>query len=134
MQKISIIGSLGRDAEQKEINGKTFIIFSLAEKGSRNQETTWYNVLYRTDRDALLNYLKSGQMIYAEGRLSAKTYQAKDGSWKVDLTIFANELQLCGGKAENNAPAAAPSVPRNSASAPSAPAAEAKEEDEDLPF
>lgn len=95
-----IIGNLGRDAEVKTINDKQYMSFSVASTEKRNNEecTTWVSVLYPY-QEALLPYLKKGQQVFVSGRMSAKLFQNQN-SFGIDISVFANTLQLCGAKRE----------------------------------
>ena len=97
---LSAIGHLGADAEVKTINEKEYITFRIASTEKRNgqEETTWLSVLTSTN-DNLLPYLRKGQQVFVSGRLSAKIYQSQQ-SFGIDLSVFAQTLQLCGGKRE----------------------------------
>ena len=95
-----IIGNLGRDAEVKAINDKQYMSFSVASTEKRNNEecTTWVSVLYPY-QEALLPYLNKGQQVFVSGRMSAKLFQNQN-SFGIDISVFANTLQLCGAKRE----------------------------------
>lgn len=103
----SIIGNLGKDAETKNINGKDYLSFSVAstEKQGEQEQTTWVSVL-ASNNPNLLPYLKKGQQVFVSGKLKASIYQNQN-SFGIDLSVFAQTLQLCGGKKEetsNQAP------------------------------
>ena len=99
---LSILGNLGRDAEVKTINDKQYLSFSVASTEKRNNEeqTTWISVLYPY-QEALVPFLKKGQQVYVSGRLKAGIYQNQQ-SFGIDLSVFAQTLQLCGGKREES--------------------------------
>ena len=102
MQIINLIGHIGRDAETKHIGERDYISFSVActEKRNNEESTTWYSVLY-PHQEALLPFLKKGQQVYVSGRLKAGIYQNQQ-SFGIDLSVFAQTLQLCGGKREES--------------------------------
>ena len=110
MQKISIIGNVGKDAEFKTINNRTYVTFVVGESEGKDAPTTWYNILNRTDSDKLCQYIKKGAKVFVEGKLSAKVYNGKDGA-KVDLSILARDINIVqfvkdGEPAEQAAPTA----------------------------
>lgn len=116
MQKISIIGNVGKDAEFKTINNRSYITLTVGENEGRDQQTTWYNILYRTESDKLCQWLKKGAKLFIEGRLSAKVYNSASNGPKVDLSILARDIAIVqfakdGEQTGNAAPAAAPSNP-----------------------
>ena len=141
MIQVQILGNLGRDAEVKTINDKQYLSFSVASTEKRNNEdvTTWVSVLYPY-QESLLPYLKKGQQVFVSGRLKAGIYQNQN-SFGIDLSVFANVLQLCGGKKEESTtPASSPAGSTVSGGSPvgnqepTPPFPPEEEKDQDLPF
>jgi len=134
----TIIGNLGRDAEIKTINDKQYLSFSVAstEKNGEQETTTWVSVL-ASNNPNLLPFLRKGQQVFVQGRLKAGIYQSNN-SFGIDLSVFAQTLQLCGGKKEDPAPvssspSAVPSSPAPAGSPSVTPPAQEEPKD-DLPF
>ena len=100
MQIINLIGHIGRDAEAKHIGERDYLSFSVACTERRNNEesTSWFSILYPY-QETLAPYLKKGQQVFVSGRLKAGIYQNQQ-SVGIDLSVFAQTLQLCGGKKE----------------------------------
>ena len=96
MIQITITGNLGADAERKQINDRMYIAFRMAVKG-RKDTTTWVSVLYR-DSDKLLQYLKKGQSVLIIGEPSFNLYTNKEQRTALDVSVFANTLELTGAK------------------------------------
>lgn len=116
MQIVQLIGHIGRDAETKHIGERDYLSFSVActEKRNNEESTSWYSILYPL-QESIAPYLKKGQQVYVMGRLSAKIFQSNN-SFGIDLSVFAQTLQLCGGKKEEaTAPAASPAGQTNAA-------------------
>jgi single stranded DNA-binding protein len=116
MQIVQLIGHIGRDAETKHIGERDYLSFSVActEKRNNEEQTSWYSILYPL-QESIAPYLKKGQQVYVMGRLSAKIFQSNN-SFGIDLSVFAQTLQLCGGKKEEaTAPAASPAGQTNQA-------------------
>ena len=83
MFKAIIIGNLGRDAEEREYNGKRFLSFTVAvtEKDKENQEhTQWINVT--TPQLGLKEYLKKG--IGLVGSWSQSPFYQAESSYPED--------------------------------------------------
>lgn len=104
MIKLQIVGNLGKDCIVKEVNGKTVINFSVAHTerykdstGNQKERTTWVECSYWSDRTAVSNYLKKGQMVYAEGTPEADAYLNKDNQAAATLRMRVISLQLLGG-------------------------------------
>lgn len=79
MLELTLIGNLGKDAEQKEINGRPVMTFNVAhsEKGADGQErTTWVSCIrnIKDGNNALLQYLKKGTRVYLRGKVYTKIY------------------------------------------------------------
>ena len=104
MIKLQIVGNLGKDCIMKEINGKNVINFSVAHterfkdaQGNQKERTTWVECAYWTDRTALSQYLKKGQMVYAEGSPEADAYMNKENQAAATLRMRVQNIQLLGG-------------------------------------
>jgi single-strand DNA-binding protein len=104
MIKLQIVGNLGKDCIVKEINGKNVINFSVAHterfkdaQGNQKERTTWVECAYWVERTTVSQYLKKGQMVYAEGAPEADPYTNKDGQAAATLRMRVQSLQLLGG-------------------------------------
>ena len=98
MNKIIVIGNLGRDPEMRYTpNGQGVTSFSIASNhrytttaGEQREETEWFNVNAWGRLAELCNqYLTKGRQVYVEGRLSSRSYQGQDGQLR-----FVNEIRL----------------------------------------
>ena len=106
VNKVILIGNLGRDAETKFTpSGISVTKFSVAtsrrwkdqQSGEWKEESNWSDVvLWRGENVA--NYLLKGKQVYVEGRLQTRSYDDKDGKkvWKTD--VIADEVILLGGR------------------------------------
>lgn len=113
MKQLTIIGNIGADAQLKTMtDGTQFSTFNVAV--SSGQTTEWMGVLMRF-RPKLHQYLVKGQMVYVSGFPSFSIYNNK-----VDITINADHLELCGSPKTSPADGAAIA---HSAAAPLASAA-----------
>lgn len=104
MIKLQVIGNLGADCIQKEINGKTVINFNVAHsekfkdaQGNLKERTTWVNCAYWTDKTAIAQYLTKGKTVYAEGSPEADPYTNKEGQPAATLRMRVQNIQLLGG-------------------------------------
>ncbi len=107
MIKLQIVGNLGKDCIIKEVNGKNVINFSVAHterykdaQGNQKERTTWVECAYWTDRTAVGQYLKKGQMVYAEGSPEADPYLNKENQPAATLRMRVQSLQLLGSSKE----------------------------------
>ena len=146
MIKLQVIGNLGADCIQKEINGKTVINFNVAHsekykdaQGNQKEKTTWVNCAYWTDKTAVAQYLTKGKTVYAEGAPEVDAYMNKDNQAAATLRMRVLNLQLLGssnagegGGYSQSASSSAP--PAQSAPAPSSVASAMSDAADDLPF
>jgi single-strand DNA-binding protein len=118
MNKIIVIGNLGRDPELRYTpTGQMVASFSVATNrryktasGEQREETEWFNCMaYGKLAETCNAYLSKGQQVYAEGRLTSRTYQTRDGQTRHSNDITVREIQILGGKG-----AAAPVPPIDS--------------------
>jgi single-strand DNA-binding protein len=108
MIKLQIIGHLGTDCTTNEVNGKTVINFSVAHsekykdaQGNLVDKTTWVRCAYWTDKTGIVQYLKKGQLIYAEGTPEVESYLNKDNQTTASLKMRVFQVQLLGSKSDN---------------------------------
>lgn len=109
MMNLEVIGNLGSDAEVRNENGKTFVLFSVAhtdsytrEDGSRVENTTWVNCILNGDGGNLVKYLKRGTQVFVRGRQSLRVYSsAKDRCMKAGVDVNVREIELVGGKTDD---------------------------------
>jgi single-strand DNA-binding protein len=112
VNKVLLIGNLGRDAETKYTpSGAPVTRFSVAttrswkdqQTNEWKEETNWTNVvLWRQEN--LANYLTKGKQVYVEGRLQTRSYDDKDGKKVYSTEVVADEVILLGGRGEGGAP------------------------------
>ncbi len=153
VNKVIIIGNLGRDPEVRYLSSGTAVC-SLAvattrswkdkASGEKKEETEWHQVsLFDRLAEIAGEYLKKGRPVYIEGRLKTEKWQDKDGNDRYSTKIYADSLQLLGGREEGSgdggqrAPAPAP-APRQAAAPRPAPAPKSTggfdDMDDDIPF
>jgi single-strand DNA-binding protein len=128
VNKVILVGNLGRDAETKfTASGAAVTRFSVAttrswkdqQTNEWKDETTWTNVtVWRQEN--LANYLTKGKQVYVEGRLQTRSYDDKDGKKVYATDVIADEIILLGGRGDSAGfdPAAAPGAGRSSSAPP----------------
>lgn len=102
---MQIIGNLGKDAIVQMHGSEVVINFSVAHtdrykdgNGIVVQKATWISCSWWTDRQAIVQYLKKGQMVWIEGVPEAKLWKdKKSGEPKAFLNMRVLGLQLVGG-------------------------------------
>ena len=108
VNKVTLIGHLGRDAETAYTASQTAVTkFSVAtnrrwkdqQSGEWKEETNWTNVvLWRGENVA--PYLTKGKQIFVEGRLQTRSYDDKDGKKVWTTEVVAEDVILLGGRGE----------------------------------
>ncbi|MEE3248549.1 MAG: single-stranded DNA-binding protein, partial [Chloroflexota bacterium] len=67
--------------------------------GEQREETEWFNVSAWGKLGETCNqYLTKGQQVYIEGRMSSRTYEGRDGTTRVSIDVFLNDVQFLGGR------------------------------------
>ncbi len=103
MNKIMLIGNLGRDPEMSYTpNGIAVTKFSLAVNrvtksttGERQEETEWFNIVaWRQLAETCNNYLRKGNKVFIEGRLSMRKYTDREGVQRTSIEVQANDMEM----------------------------------------
>ncbi len=108
VNKAILIGNLGRDPEVRYLpSGQAKASFTVAtsesytdRQGAKQDRTDWHNiVVWGKQAELCGQYLKKGRQVYIEGRISNRSYEAKDGTGKRYVTeIVALRVQFLGGR------------------------------------
>ena len=101
LNKIQIIGNLGRDPEMRytpQGNNVTSFSVAVTRRWDDKEETTWFNVSAWGRLAEICNqYLTKGKQVYIEGRIHPQqTYTDRDGITRASLKITANEVVMLG--------------------------------------
>lgn len=127
MNKIILIGNLTRDPELRSVNtmnGPVSVCdFTIAvnRRGNRNQQqqqggdADFFRITaWRQLGEICSKYLAKGRKVFVSGAVSARTYQANDGSTRVSLEVTADDVEFLTSRAEAEAMGSssyAPAVP-----------------------
>ena len=128
MNKIILIGNLTRDPELRTTpNGITVCNFDIAvnDRRGRNQQngqqeqTQYFRItVWRQLGETCQRYLAKGRKVYVSGPLTARTYQANDGTTRVSLEVTADDVEFLSSR--NDDQAGGYTAPAASAPAPMA--------------
>ena len=129
VNKVTLLGNLGKDPEVKFLpSGQAVANFSIAttdrvkDKASDQwqERTEWHNITaYGRTAEIVRDYVKKGNKLYIEGRLTTRSWDDKETNKKVYRTeIVINDLVLLSGRGEG-AGEGAPSGGYARSSAPS---------------
>jgi single-strand DNA-binding protein len=104
MMKMILNGSVGNDAEVKQVGSRTAINFSIAvsmdykdSEGKKVEKTEWVRaVIWKSEQQntAISDYLKKGKRILVEGVPSSESYKGKDGELHSQLHINVKDIEF----------------------------------------
>ncbi len=103
MNKIMLIGNLGRDPEMNYTpDGTAVTRFSLAVNrytkaatGERQEDTEWFNIVaWRQLAETCSRFLKKGQKVFIEGRLTTRKYTDRNGIERMAIDVIASDLEM----------------------------------------
>lgn len=100
LNKIMLIGNLGKDAETRfTTNNVSVTKFTLAtthsykgRDGDWVNETTWHNITAFNLSDYFKDNLKKGRKFYIEGRLTKREYTDKEGIKRYSTDVNADRM------------------------------------------
>ncbi len=105
LNKVMLIGRLGKDPEVRYTsNGDAVADLSLAtsEKfksanGQATERTEWHKlIVWRQTAEFAKQYLKKGQLVYAEGKITTRKWQDKEGNNRYNTEIQVRTLTALG--------------------------------------
>ena len=130
MNKIILIGNLTRDPELKTTpNGYSVCEFTIAvnDRNARRQQNGQESAQFfrisawRQLGENCQRYLAKGRKVFVSGPLTARTYQANDGTTRVSLEVQADDVEFLSSRNDDNmaggyapAPAAPAPMAQNS--------------------
>ena len=88
LNKVMLIGNIGKDPETKNFDNGSIVNFSLAtnesykdKNGDRVDQTEWHNI--KVSIPSLVKvaqeYLKKGMKIYLEGKIKTRSWESDQG-------------------------------------------------------
>lgn len=100
MIKLQLIGYLGKDAIQREVNDKTVLRFRVAhterfrnQQGVQQEKTTWVDCAL-WERENLAPYLLQGTQVYVEGFPTVDVFSNRAGETVGQLQLKVMNIQL----------------------------------------
>lgn len=109
LNKVMLIGNVGRDPEVRYLDGNgangagtKVATFTLAtseryrdRSGEQRENTEWHNIVaWRQSADIAEKYVRKGTQLFIEGRLRTRSYTGQDGVKKYTTEITVDNLQL----------------------------------------
>lgn len=118
LNKVMLIGNLGRDPEVRMAGESKIANFSIAitekykdKQGNTQDKTEWVNIVFwGRQAEICEQYLKKGSPVYVEGKLETQSWNDKQsGETKFKTVVRGVVLQMLGGRDNShNSPVAAP--------------------------
>ena len=107
VNKVQIIGTLGRDPEMKYLpSGSAVVTVSVAtdesytdkQSGQKVEKTEWHRLTgFGKVAEIIGQYLKKGSKAYFEGKLRTNEYE-KDGIKRYSTEIVINDMMMLDGR------------------------------------
>lgn len=110
VNKVQIIGTLGRDPEMKYLpSGSAVVTVSVAtdesyndkNSGQKVEKTEWHRMTaFGKLAEIIGQYLKKGSKAYFEGKLRTNEYE-KDGIKRYSTEIVVNDMMMLDGRQDD---------------------------------
>ena len=119
VNKAIIVGNLGQDPDTRYMpsgSAVTNISIATSEKwkdkqtGEPRERTEWHKVsMFGRLAEIAAEYLRKGSQVYIEGKLRTRKWD-KDGQTHYTTEIIADQMQMLGGKQNQQQPSTAPAT------------------------
>lgn len=109
LNKVTLIGNLGKDPEVSRVGDTKRATFSLAttesyidKAGNKNDNTEWHNiVVWGNLAEISEKWLKKGSPIYLEGKIKTRSYE-DNGIKKYITEIRGENVIMLGSKRQDD--------------------------------
>ena len=106
INKVILIGNVGKDPEIKKFGDTTAAKFPLAtteryknKDGETVDTTEWHRVVVFGNLAGIVErYVKKGKMLYIEGKIRTSSWEDTSGEKRYSTEIIADKLQMLGKK------------------------------------
>lgn len=108
VNKVILLGNVGKDPQIRDGNGQKFATFSLAttEKSYTKRDgtvmperTEWHSIVANGNIVQVIErYVKAGTKLYIEGKLRTRKYTARDNTERQVTEVYVDSMELLGGK------------------------------------
>lgn len=126
VNRVFLLGQVGRDPEVKEIGGAKYATFSLAtsesykdKNGERQTNTEWHTIVcWRNTAEVVERYVTKGMQLFVEGQLRTRSWEDSEGKKRYVTEIVAKEVQFVGKKESSEQKQSQPTYQNNYGSTP----------------
>jgi len=102
MNKVILIGRVGKDPEVKEAAGSKVARLSLAttdyfknSAGEKKEITDWHSIVcWKGLAEICEKYVAKGQLVAIEGKLKQRSYEGKEGGKRFVTEVLADSIQM----------------------------------------
>ena len=112
INKVILVGNLGRDPEVKHFEGSGAVAkFSVAtnenymdkKSGEWQTQTEWHNVVvWNAAAERVERTLKKGMQVYVEGKLTTRKWQDQNGNDKYTTEVVGRIVRILGKREEGS--------------------------------
>ncbi len=147
VNKVTLIGNLGRDVEVRRLeNGTAVAKFSVAtnesykdnKTGEWKKQTEWHDVIcWRHLAERAEKQLAKGKLVYIEGKLTHRKYQDKEGIDRYKTEVVVGTFRLLEKRTDDsftNSNSFPSNKEQSTATSSTNEELETKKDDGDLPF
>lgn len=136
LNKISLIGRVGRDPETRYTGGGQAVAnFSIAtseswkdKNGEKQEKTEWFKIVaWGKLAEIIQQYVSKGQLLYVEGKGQTREWQDKEGQKRTTFEVNIREMKMLS-RGSKSGDQQEPERPQEPASAGP------EINDEDIPF
>ena len=114
INSVHVVGHLGQDPDARYMPSGTAVTnLSVAtseswtdkETGEKKESTEWHRVaMFGRVAEVAAEYLRKGSLVYLAGKLRTRKWQDKDGNDRYTTEIIADQMQMLGGRSEQDKP------------------------------
>ncbi|MBL4694386.1 single-stranded DNA-binding protein [Candidatus Gracilibacteria bacterium] len=103
VNKVILVGNLTRDPQSKITgNGQTITTFGIAtnrewttQSGERKESTEFHEIaVWGKLAEICQNFLKTGKLVYLEGRLNTRSWESDDGDKRFKTEIVLTDMVM----------------------------------------
>ena len=119
MNRICLIGRMGRDPEIRDVGSTTVAEFTMAVnrrvKTDGQNDADWFRIkVWGKSAEFVADYLTKGRLVSVEGRIETRKWTDKEGNDREIMEVIADNVQgLDRPKDDGNAPNGGQNSSRN---------------------
>lgn len=106
VNKVILLGNVGKDPQIRDGNGQKFATFSLAttDKSYTKRDgtvmperTEWHSIVANGNIVQVIErYVKAGTKLYIEGKLRTRKYTSRDNTERQVTEVYVDSMELLG--------------------------------------